>query len=259
LSAVRQPRLAEIVAAELREEILYGRLPDGSLLPNQDRLAERFGVSKASLREAMRTLEAENLVTVRRGKFGGVIVHAPSADAAAYTLGLMLESAHVSMADFAVALDQIEPSCAQLCAQRDDRLTAVVPDLRAAVAALRNAVDADAQTYNAAEQLFHERIAALCGNATMKAVLGVLETLSVIQRRRYLEVADLHGIGPNRELRKHSLEAHERIVSLIESGDVDEVERAFRWHRSRCRALESLPYEELIRVSVPNGASFHAR
>src|ERR1700758_1292024 len=107
--AVRQPRLAEIVAAELREEILQGRLEDGSLLRKQDRLAERFGVSKASLREAMRTLEAENLVTVRRGKFGGVVVHAPSANAAAYTLGLMLQSAQVSMADFVVALDQIEP------------------------------------------------------------------------------------------------------------------------------------------------------
>lgn len=259
MTLVRQPRLAEIVAAELREEILQGDLQDGSLLPNQDRLAERFGVSKASLREAMRTLEAENLVTVRRGKFGGVIVHAPSAGAAAYTLGLMLQSDRVSMADFVVALDQIEPSSAQLCALRQDRLTEVVPDLRAAVATLRTALDADATIYNAAEQLFHERIAELCGNATMKAVLGVLETLSAIQRRRKLEMADQHGIGPNRELRTHSLDAHERIVSLIEAGEVDEVGKVFRWHRSQCRALESLPYEELIRVSVPNGESVRAR
>jgi GntR family transcriptional regulator, transcriptional repressor for pyruvate dehydrogenase complex len=258
MKAVRQPRLAEIVAAELREEILQGRLQDGSLLPNQDRLAARFGVSKASLREAMRTLEAENLVTVRRGKFGGVIVHAPSAHAAAYTLGLILQAEQVSMADFVLALDEIEPACAQLCARRADRRTAVVPTLRAAVAGLVAAVGADAETYSSAEQQLHDRIAELCGNATMKAVVGVLETLSAIQRRRYLEVANLHGIGPNHELRTHTVETQDRIVSLIEQGEADEVGTVFRWHRRQSRALTKLPYEDLIRVSVPNGESSRA-
>src|ERR1700730_10199611 len=95
--AVRQPRLAEIAAAELREEILQGELGDGSLLPHQDRLAKRFGVSKGSIREAMPILEAEILVSVRRGSFGGVVIHTPSTDAAAYTLGLMLQANHVPL------------------------------------------------------------------------------------------------------------------------------------------------------------------
>jgi DNA-binding FadR family transcriptional regulator len=259
MQAVRQPRLAEIVAAELREQILQGQLHDGSLLPNQDRLAERFGVSKASLREAMRILEAENLVSVRRGRFGGVVIHAPSTQAAAYTLGLMLQANHVSLADFVAALDYIEPLCAELCAMREDRLAEVVPHLQDSVDALAIVVDADAELYFSAEQLFHSRIVELCGNETMVAVIGVLETLSASQRRRYIDVAHQHGIGPNRALRTHSLEAHACIVSLIQQGRVDDVGKAVRWHRSRSRALESMPYEELIRVSVPNGESLRAQ
>jgi GntR family transcriptional repressor for pyruvate dehydrogenase complex len=256
--AVRQPRLAEIVAAELREEILRGQLSDGSLLPNQDRLAERFGVSKASLREAMRILEAENLVSVRRGRFGGVVIHAPSTHAAAYTLGLMLQANHVPLSDFVAALNHIEPICAELCATRKDRLAKLVPQLQATVDALAAVVDAEAEVYMSAEQLFHTRIVELCGNATIAALVGVLETLSAIQRRRYIDVAHQRGIGPNRALRTHSLEAHASIVTLIQQGRVDEVGKAVREHRSRARALESVPYEELIRVSVPNGESLRA-
>jgi DNA-binding FadR family transcriptional regulator len=256
--AVRQPRLAEIVAAELREEILQGELGDGSLLPNQDRLAERFGVSKASLREAMRILEAENLVSVRRGRFGGVVIHTPSTDAAAYTLGLMLQANHVPLSDFVTALELIEPICAELCAMRKDRAAKVVPHLKATVRALAAVVEADAEAFMSAEQLFHSRIVELCGNATIATVIGVLETLSASQRRRYLDVAHQRGIGPNRALRTHSIEAHASIVSLIQKGRVDEVGKAVREHRSRARALESVPYEELIRVSVPNGESLRA-
>src|SRR4029079_12199745 len=56
---LRQPRLAELVAAALRSRILSGRLPDGSMLPKQEELIEEFKVSKPSMREALRILETE--------------------------------------------------------------------------------------------------------------------------------------------------------------------------------------------------------
>ena len=64
------PRIAEIVADELRRQIIDGELADGDLLPRQEVLVEQFNVSLVSLREALRILETEGLVSVRRGNRG---------------------------------------------------------------------------------------------------------------------------------------------------------------------------------------------
>ena len=68
---VRLPRLAEMVAAGLRDKILSGELDDGDLLPRQEDLLAEFGVSPPSIREALRILETEGLITVKRGNVGG--------------------------------------------------------------------------------------------------------------------------------------------------------------------------------------------
>jgi DNA-binding FadR family transcriptional regulator len=73
---IPQHRVAESVAAELRARIL-GQGGEDYQLPTQDQLMAEFGVSHPSIREAIRILETEGLVTVRRGKVGGAQVHRP--------------------------------------------------------------------------------------------------------------------------------------------------------------------------------------
>ena len=92
-------RTAEIVADELRRQIIDGELSDGDLLPRQEVLVEQFNVSLVSLREASAILETEGLVSVRRGNRGGAVVHAPAKASAAYMLGLLLQSDTVPLAD----------------------------------------------------------------------------------------------------------------------------------------------------------------
>src|SRR5918996_2342005 len=94
-----QPRVAEMVADILRARIVDGALGDGDLLPKQDDLLEEFRVSRPSIREAMRILETEGLVSVRRGNIGGAEVHAPKPSNAAYMLGLVMQSKHVRLGD----------------------------------------------------------------------------------------------------------------------------------------------------------------
>ncbi|HRE03853.1 MAG TPA: GntR family transcriptional regulator, partial [Ilumatobacteraceae bacterium] len=65
---LRQPRLAEMVADVLRQRILSGELGDGSIIGKQEELIEEFNVSKPSIREALRILETEGLISVQRGK-----------------------------------------------------------------------------------------------------------------------------------------------------------------------------------------------
>src|ERR1700732_1260469 len=124
------PRIAEIVAHELRRQIIEGELSDGDLLPRQEVLVEQFNVSLVSLREALRILETEGLLSVRRGNRGGAVVHAPAKASAAYMLGLLLQSDYVPLVDLGTALQELEPACAALAAQRPDRADPLVRDLK---------------------------------------------------------------------------------------------------------------------------------
>ena len=64
---VRAPKTAELIAGHIRRQIVRGELREGDTLPSELNLMEQFGVSRPTLREAFRILEAESLISVRRG------------------------------------------------------------------------------------------------------------------------------------------------------------------------------------------------
>ncbi|HQV58315.1 MAG TPA: GntR family transcriptional regulator, partial [Ilumatobacteraceae bacterium] len=82
----RTRRVAESLADDLRSEILGGELTE---VPRLDVLLERFDVGPPAAREAMRILETEGLITVRRGNQGGADVHLPQADQVAYSIAMV--------------------------------------------------------------------------------------------------------------------------------------------------------------------------
>src|ERR1700709_797110 len=131
LGRLRQSNMAELVAEVLRQRIVDGQLADGDLLPKQESLAGEFGTSSASVREGLRILEGEGLVTVRRGRLGGAVVHAPASGSAAYLVGLVLQSRDVKLKEIGDVILDLEPICAGLCAERRDRRKTVIPQLRA--------------------------------------------------------------------------------------------------------------------------------
>src|SRR4051812_39068020 len=100
---VRQPRLSELVAAKLRERIVSGQLLDGDLLPKQEDLGQQFGVSKPTMREAIRILESEGLIEVQQGRFGGAVVHVPKVENIAVSMALVLETQGVQLLDVGIA------------------------------------------------------------------------------------------------------------------------------------------------------------
>ena len=168
---LRQPRLAELVAGALRDEILSGQLGDGDTLPRQEDLLASFGVSPPAVREALRILETEGLIRVRRGNVGGAVVRTPSAEGVAYMVGLVLQLRHTSLADVGDALRDMEPVCTALCARRKDRRRTVVPVLRALVDEQRRALP-DTIAFNQASRRFHEALVAHCGSDTLTVVVG---------------------------------------------------------------------------------------
>ena len=78
-SRVSSRRISEVIVEQIRELIRQGQLVPGSRLPAERELCERFGVSRVTVREALRVLEATGLVDIRIGARGGAFVTAPSA------------------------------------------------------------------------------------------------------------------------------------------------------------------------------------
>lgn len=217
-----------MVADLLRERIVNGQLGDGDLLPKQEDLLHEFGVSLPSLREAMRILETEGLISVRRGNLGGAVVHRPTSEAAAFILGLVLQSHRVVLSDLAAALRVVEPACAGMCAQQPSRRK---------IASRLNALTKDAEPHvdNGPEftrtaREFHDELARLCGNGTLRELVGTLEMLWSHYEARWAEDITRRGGYPQIELRRKVLSAHKAIADAIYSGEAEAAEKASRQH-----------------------------
>lgn len=212
-----QPRVAEMVAAQLRIRIVNGELRDGDLLPKQDELIAEFPVGRPSIREAMRILETEGLISVRRGNMGGAVVHAPSAESAAYNLGLVMQNLGVTVADLAQSVRLIEPQCAALCATRADRETEVLPMLRELNAELAGLEDGPEFTRSARK--FHDEIVKLCGNTTLRLVMLALEALWSSYEVEWADSLDRQGRYYDTTVLETCRRTHNRITAAIEEGD----------------------------------------
>lgn len=250
---LRQPRLAEIVAATLRSRITSGALRHGDRLPRQEDLLDEFRVSKPSLREALRILETEGLITVRRGNVGGAFVHAPDHDDAGYMIGLVLESRGVTIDDLAEAIRRVEPICAGLCAGRPDREEVVLPRLRAIQGEMR-LQRGDEIAFSRIGRRFHEAMVALCGNETMKVIVGALEAIWSARERDWARRASTARRFPGVETRDAGLRAHERLLELIEAGDSAGAARAAARHLERSTLYAVGDTEQVVSAAaVRNG------
>jgi GntR family transcriptional regulator, transcriptional repressor for pyruvate dehydrogenase complex len=247
---VRVPKVAEIVAEDLRRRILSGELTEGSTLSSQDRLLEEFGVSRASMREALRILETEGLITVRRGKRGGAVVHAPGAQISAYSLALSLETNSVNIDDVGEALRRLEASCAALCAVREDRDETVVAPLNAINERTAAAIGNFAKYVEITAE-FHEAIVLLCGNDTLAMVAGAVESLWLAHVREWAVAAEQIGVEPSLERRRDGLKTHRRIVDLIARGEAAKVAALVEHHvEPRQFALRDGMGQQTVRASL---------
>jgi DNA-binding FadR family transcriptional regulator len=212
------------IADELRWLIVSGRLAEGDSLGREPDLVKRFGVSRPSLREALRILEAEGLISVVRGTLGGVVVHQPDERMTARTAALVLQARNVSLADVYEARTLLEPAAVRVVASLRSR--------RAAAAELRRLIDdevrliTDPDAFAPANARFHERLLALAGNRTLTVVA---EMLTEIVERAVMAFSKTPS-ARDATTRRKSLRSQERLVALIEAGKAAEAEAYWREH-----------------------------
>lgn len=231
-TAARQVRLAESIAAELRQQILDGSLA-GGMLPKQDELIAKFGVSGPSMREALRILEAEGLITIRRGKVGGAEIHRPNGASAAYAIGLTLQGEFVTVRDLAATILVVEPSCAAIVAGR----TGQGPVLKALEENLAQAelAKGNGSRFTEIARQFHEVIVDAVPNPALRVLSRSLEWIWSTQEELWAHDLESAGIYPHQSERS-VVAAHRRIVQGIRDRDPAEVERVARKHLAAAQA-----------------------
>ena len=221
-----QPReKPQQIADELRGLIVRGELSEGESIGREPELVERFGVSRPSLREALRILEAEGLITVLRGAGGGVVVHEPDQRMMARTAALVLASRNVPLEDVFAARTLVEPLAAGALAGMRAR-RAVIDELRTLVTAQEDCIN-HPELFAAANAAFHERLVSLAGNET----LGLFtEMLNEIVTRAVTEVSRGEDTVGSLSVRRRGIRSQLRLLELIKAGDRSGTELHWRSH-----------------------------
>jgi GntR family transcriptional repressor for pyruvate dehydrogenase complex len=228
--AVKASRLYEQIVQQVEDSIMQGRLKPGDQLPAERDLAQRFGVSRTAVREAVKTLCEKGLVESYSGR--GTFVTKPSSEAIWHPLNLMIRISQQEGAAHLADLRQIlEPEIAALAVLRiEEQLLATMRE----TVALMNRSLKDPEAYIEADLDFHLALAEAAGNPLILSLLDSIVGLLREQRSRIFKVDG----GPERG-QFH----HKRILAAIEARDPDAAREAMRAHLQQVRedSSHSLP------------------
>ncbi|TDU01769.1 DNA-binding FadR family transcriptional regulator [Streptomyces sp. 846.5] len=222
---VRVPKMAELVAAQLRRKIIRGELAEGDSLPAESALMLEFAVSRPTLREAFRVLESESLIGIRRGARGGARVQTPEGDVAAKYAGLVLEYRGTTLQDVYDARTVIETPCAALLAHR--RTGADLERLQDAVAEAERLMD-DPSAFIRAHMEFHALVVELAGNQTLTVLNGMVR--HIIDLANWSHVDLDAGSPENVRANRRGFRAHVRLVELVAARQAEAAEYLWRVH-----------------------------
>jgi GntR family transcriptional repressor for pyruvate dehydrogenase complex len=212
------------VAHQLREHIIGGRLAPGDQLPIEPEIAELFGVSRSTIREALRQLSSEGLVRTTRGVRGGTFVAHPSPDSISAYLetgfGLLAGSERISILNLLEARIVLEVPAAGFSAIRrtDDDLHLI----QEAIAG----DDADVAYRLDMNRSFHARILSATGNELLEIVaLPMFQVMTARLDREDVPASFWRRVEAD----------HIAIYEAIAAGDKSSAESHMRQHLERIR------------------------
>jgi DNA-binding FadR family transcriptional regulator len=210
---------AEDVARAVLQDVISEDLAPGYLLGSESELIERYGVSRAVFREAVRLLEHHHIAAMRRGPGGGMFVSAPSVDAVTDVVAVYLAHRGLKVADLADLRNRLELVLVDLAAQRIDQVGTI--RLRDALEREKNASDAE---FAEAGHDLHGVIAALGGNRALELV-----TLVLIRLTRLHQIDRLSD-AVRQKVADEVPRTHEGIAKAIFDGDGELARYRLRRH-----------------------------
>jgi DNA-binding FadR family transcriptional regulator len=213
LGGVQRVRKAyEQVADQLRELIVSGQVSPGHRLPNEAALSVQFGVSRATVREALRVLATQNLIRTTKGATGGSFVILPTADHISEFLSsnitLLSQAESVSLDEFLELREFLEVPAARLAARRHS--DEEVEGLQAAIPEQPSDLGTEEQFIHNKD--FHSRVVLASGNTLLS--IAAQPIFSVLQ-------TNLSRSTLGRRFHDQINADHRAIAAAIAAGDED--------------------------------------
>ena len=219
-----------LVARQLRERIASGDLKDGDLLPPEAELMADLGVSRPVVREALRLLENEHLVMVRRGALGGALVGSPSYSVIARYASLMLMMDSARIDDVFGARTVLELEAIRLLAV--NRHPGTLERLRALIDAEDEVVGVN-EAFGAAYDTFNEAIVDLCPNPAIRLLWHTMDEIMTRHRQHFVA----QHPAEKAETSRAGVRAHRRTLNFVAAGKGDEAQLAWARHRDASTRL----------------------
>jgi GntR family transcriptional repressor for pyruvate dehydrogenase complex len=222
---VRRVRSFDDVVAQLREAILTGQVRQGERLPGERELTQAFAVSRPTVREALRHLEATGLVEVRQGKGGGAFAIAPSSSVVGDAVATFLNLQGASLRDLAEFRLSFEPENAWWAAQRADDDD--ILDLKALVAEAKDVMAAGGswEPIGEVDARWHEALARATKNNLRIGISQGIHDAVMHQVRALAPTAAQYGAEIPRDLA--------RITRSVAERRPDDARDAMRTHVER--------------------------
>jgi GntR family transcriptional repressor for pyruvate dehydrogenase complex len=208
------------IADAIEQMIVRGQLRVDERLPGEAELATRFGVSRPTVREALKRLAARHLIRSRRGAAGGNFVSGPSPEDLSASIGtataLMVATGQIDLDQIAVARVEMEAACCKLAAE--NRTTEQLAALQAEIEIEQDMSISDTE-FCASEVTFHRLVVDATGNPLMRFLMNaIIEMLLPISNMVIYRVRD----------RRMIVGFHQRVVTALEQRNADDAIAAVR-------------------------------
>jgi DNA-binding FadR family transcriptional regulator len=219
IAPISIPKAAVVLAHSLREQILDGRIPEGQTLPNERDLALRAGLSRPSVREALRILEVEGLVVTRPGRSGGAEVVRPTLSMIQRSMETFIRGQGIRLQSVLQAREAVEPQAARLAAMNWDEQDWL--NLQDSHDRLRNQLD-DLPAFLKANFDWHQAVVKASHNELLIAFI------SSIAQPLYA-ATDLRGFN-SQQVRQAVAVAHDKVMQSLRVRDADAAWRRMGRH-----------------------------
>lgn len=215
IGTIKVPKSCDVLAERLQKQILSGAYPPGSALPTERELVAGTGLSRGSVREALRILEAQGLVQTKAGRYGGSVVSRPTDALLASHINLFAKGRSVVLSSLVEARQALEPMVAYLAAR--NRTDEDLQTLTLICARLDEAALSDVPRFLEENANWHSAIAVASHNDLLRAFTGSISGLM-------LEASRIENFA-SADVRTLVTQAHRRILQAIEAQDADTAKR----------------------------------
>lgn len=219
-------RVSQVIVDQIKSLLREGKLANGDRLPSERDLCQRFGVSRVTVREALRVLEANGLIEIRVGARGGAFVSSPTKERLGEGLADLMTLAPLTPADVTEARSVIEVGILPLVVERATEQD--IARLRRLVEEGQEALDRDTYTMSLSAT-FHVAIAACAHNPAIETLVHSFHGPMLLSLRQAQTVAPAMG--------RRGTEEHAALVDAIEQRDVEAAVAVMTTHLDRTADL----------------------